>query len=62
MTGDPVVAAAILDRLVHHSHVVILRGESYRPREKRRSGHLQKTAPTLDTLTPRPRTNEDRPA
>jgi DNA replication protein DnaC len=40
--GDPVVATAILDRLLHHSHVVTIRGESYRLREKRRSGLLQK--------------------
>jgi DNA replication protein DnaC len=38
--GDPVVATAILDRLLHHSHVVTIRGESYRLREKRRSGLL----------------------
>ena len=36
--GDAVVATAILDRLLHHSHVVTIRGESYRLREKRRSG------------------------
>jgi DNA replication protein DnaC len=36
--GDPVVATAILDRLLHHSHVVTIRGESYRLREKRRAG------------------------
>ena len=36
--GDPVVATAILDHLLHHSHVVTIRGESFRLREKRRSG------------------------
>lgn len=40
--GDPVVATAILDRLLHHSHVVTIRGDSYRLKEKRRSGLLQK--------------------
>jgi DNA replication protein DnaC len=40
--GDPVVATAILDRLLHHSHVITIRGDSYRLREKRRSGLLQK--------------------
>ncbi len=40
--GDPVVATAILDRLLHHSQVVTIRGDSYRLREKRRSGLLQK--------------------
>ncbi|MBU86105.1 IS21-like element helper ATPase IstB [Alcanivorax sp.] len=42
--GDAVVATAILDRLLHHSHVVTIRGDSYRLREKRRSGLLQKPA------------------
>lgn len=40
--GDPVVATAILDRLLHHSHVIMIRGDSYRLKEKRRSGVLQK--------------------
>lgn len=44
--GDPVVATAILDRLLHHSHVITIRGDSYRLREKRRSGLLPKTAQT----------------
>lgn len=35
--GDPVVATAILDRLLHHSTVITIRGDSYRLREKRRS-------------------------
>lgn len=36
--NDQVVATAILDRLLHHSHVVTIRCDSYRLREKRRSG------------------------
>jgi DNA replication protein DnaC len=36
--GDPVVATAILDRLLHHSHIITIRGDSYRLREKKRSG------------------------
>jgi DNA replication protein DnaC len=43
--GDPVVATAILDRLLHHSHVVTIRGDSYRLREKRRAGLLSQAAP-----------------
>jgi DNA replication protein DnaC len=39
--GDSVVATAILDRLLHHSHVVTIRGDSYRLREKRRSGLIK---------------------
>lgn len=49
--GDPVVATAILDRLLHHSHVVTIRGDSYRLREKRRSGLLQKPAAALEPAT-----------
>jgi DNA replication protein DnaC len=49
--GDPVVATAILDRLLHHSHVLTIRGDSYRLREKRRSGLLQKPAAALETTT-----------
>lgn len=44
--GDPVVATAILDRLLHHSHVITIRGESYRLREKKRSGLLRPDAMT----------------
>jgi DNA replication protein DnaC len=28
--GDPVIATAILDRLLHHSHVINIKGNSYR--------------------------------
>jgi len=41
--GDAVVATAILDRLLHHSHVVTIRGESYRLKEKRKSGLVKTT-------------------
>lgn len=36
--GDQVIATAILDRLLHHSYVINIRGESYRLKEKRRAG------------------------
>ena len=36
--GDTVAATAILDRLLHHSQVISIRGESYRLREKHRAG------------------------
>jgi hypothetical protein len=42
--ADPVVATAILDRLLHHSHVLTIRGDSYRLRAKRKSGLIK--APT----------------
>ena len=47
--GDAVVATAILDRLLHHSSVITIRGDSYRLREKRRSGLLQKTGAAPET-------------
>jgi hypothetical protein len=36
--GDAVIATAILDRLLHHSHVLNILGESYRLREKKQAG------------------------
>ena len=39
--NDQVVATAILDSLLHHSHVLTIRGDSYRLREKRRSELLK---------------------
>lgn len=36
--GDPVIATAILDRLLHHSITINIKGESYRLREKRKAG------------------------
>ena len=38
LLGDSVIASAVLDRLLHHSHVLNIRGESYRLREKRQVG------------------------
>jgi DNA replication protein DnaC len=33
--GDPVVAAAMIDRLVHHAEILSLKGDSYRLRDKK---------------------------
>ena len=38
--GDETIAAAILDRLLHHSHTVVIKGESYRLKAKKRAGLL----------------------
>lgn len=43
--GDPIIATAILDRLLHHSITVNIRGESYRLKEKKRAGLLTKGMP-----------------
>jgi len=39
--SDQVLAAAILDRLLHHSVTVNIRGESYRLKDKRKAGVFQ---------------------
>ena len=36
--GDEVLAAAILDRLLHHSHTLMIQGDSYRLKQKRKAG------------------------
>ena len=38
LLGDTVIASAVLARLLHHSHVLNIRGESFRLREKRQAG------------------------
>ncbi len=52
--SDPVVATAILDRLLHHSHVITIRGESYRLKEKRRAGLLTASKQRDTSTTPTP--------
>ena len=39
--GDSVIASVILDRLLHHSVTVNIRGESYRLKEKLKAGLLK---------------------
>lgn len=39
MLGDPVLAGAVLDRLLHHSTVIIINGPSYRLRNKQKLRH-----------------------
>jgi len=43
--GDQVLATAILDRLLHHSSTINIKGESFRLKEKRRAGLLTQQAP-----------------
>jgi len=44
MFGDNVLATAILDRLLHHSTTLNIKGESYWLKEKRKAGVLTKNA------------------
>ena len=39
--GDAIIATAILDRLLHHSMVINIKGESFRLKEKQRAGLLR---------------------
>ncbi len=48
--GDAVIATAILDRLLHHSTTLNIKGESYRLKEKRKAGLLGRT-PVLTSTT-----------
>ncbi len=51
---DAVIATAILDRLLHHSHVTSFRGVSYRLREKKRAGLFGTQArPEISTEQPK---------
>ena len=38
--GDEMIAAAVLDRLLHHSHTLVVQGDSYRLKQKKRAGFL----------------------
>jgi DNA replication protein DnaC len=44
----PVLATAVLDRLLHYSTTLNIKGESYRLKEKRRAGLLGRSSPALD--------------
>jgi len=46
--GDAVLTAAMLDRILHHSTVVQITGESYRLKDKRRAGIMAKPARLKD--------------
>ncbi len=50
--GDEVLATAILDRLLHHSHTLLITGESYRLREKRKSGLIRSRLANADPEKP----------
>ena len=50
--NDPVIATAILDRLLHFSTTLNIKGESYRLKEKRRAGLLGRTGPAEQEVQP----------
>jgi len=43
--GDTIIATAILDRILHHSITINIKGESYRLKEKLKAGIVQRQEP-----------------
>lgn len=43
--GDAALTSAMLDRILHHAHVVQIKGESYRLRQKRKAGVITEANP-----------------
>jgi hypothetical protein len=52
--GDDVLAAAILDRLPHHSHTLMIQGESFRLKQKRKAGVLVGSTGAVPSRGPSP--------
>ena len=40
LNNDEALTTAILDRLIHHSHIINIQGESYRLKQKKKEGTL----------------------
>jgi DNA replication protein DnaC len=55
MVNDPVLATAVLDRLLHYATTLNIKGESYRLKEKRRAGLLGRPG------TPSPNSEQEVP-
>lgn len=43
---DTTLTAAMLDRLLHHAHIINLQGDSYRLKDKRKAGAIKRNAMT----------------
>src|SRR5438132_11266774 len=52
--GDEVMAAALIDRLVHHCHLVTIRGNNYRMRQHRELWQTLHTAHGVGRRPPPP--------
>lgn len=53
--GDEVMAAALIDRLVHHCHLVSIRGNSYRMRQHTELWHALHASQEPESPAARPR-------
>ncbi len=40
IAGNSALTAAMLDRLMHHAHLIQIKGDSYRLKDKRKAGVL----------------------
>lgn len=38
LSGDKVLTSALLDRLLHHAHIIAIKGDSYRLKNKKKAG------------------------
>ena len=45
LADDTTLTAALLDRLLHHAHLVQMSGESWRLKDKRRAGQTRPRTP-----------------
>lgn len=50
LADDKILTAAMLDRLLHHSHLVHIKGNSYRLKDKRKAGIIGSTAINSENL------------
>jgi hypothetical protein len=54
--SDAMVAAALIDRLIHHAHIITLKGKSYRLRERSSRHAIPQTELGATTVTASPAT------
>lgn len=50
LADDATLAAALLDRLLHHAHIVQINGESYRLKNKHKAGTVPSVPPIQTTV------------
>lgn len=48
LMSDTVIATAMLDRLLHHAHVINIRGETYRLRGRTKAGFVSVPPAAMD--------------
>jgi len=48
--GNDLLASAGLDRLTHHAHTLVIRGQSYRQRSRRKENESTPTALPAENL------------